>query len=421
MKINTKCVQSGYTPKNGEPRVLPLYQSTTYVYDTPEQLANIFDLSDPGFMYTRLGNPTSAALETKIADLEGGSGALACSSGLAAETLAILNVCKAGDNIISLSTIYGGSYNLFNVTLKRYGIEARFVAPDATEKEIESKIDDNTKIIYCESIANPSMNISDFDILSKVAKKYGILFMVDNTLTTPIICKPKEYGANIIVHSTTKYMDGHASCVGGIIVECGNFDFKGNPRYKEMNEPDASYHGLIYADCGNTGYILKARAQGMRDLGCCISPFNAYLTNLGIETLHLRMERHSQNGQACAEALKNHKNIEWIKYSGLKGDANFQLAQKYFDGLNGGMVVFGVKGGREAANKFMKGLKLIKIVTHIADTRSCVLHPATTTHRQLSDSDLIACGISDNLIRLSVGIEDSEDIIADLINALNNI
>ena len=422
MDIQTKCVQAGYEPKNGEARVLPLYQSTTYMYETPEQLANLFDLSEKGHIYSRISNPTVSAFEEKINALEGGVGALACSSGLAAITLAVLNVCNAGDNIISLSTVYGGTFNLFNVTLKKYGITTKFVAPNATYEEIEKLIDDNTKIIYCESLANPNMNIADFDMLSSLSKNYGILFFVDNTLTTPIICKPIEHGANIVLHSTSKYIDGHASCIGGMIVDGGNFDFKGNKRYPQFNTPDESYHGLVYTSVAPSSFIVKARVQMMRDLGACMSPFTAYLTNLNAETLHLRMQKHSENAMLCAEMLKNHPNVEWVKYSGLCDDENYDLARKYFlGGLNSGMVVFGIKGGREACNQFMKALKLIKIVTHIADARTCVLHPATTTHRQLSDEQLIKCGISDNLVRLSVGIECGADIVRDLENALDSI
>lgn len=420
MNIETKCVQAGYSPKNGDPRVLPLFQSTTYLYETGEQLANLFDLSAPGHIYSRISNPTVDCFEQKIAALEGGVGALATSSGLAAETLAILNVCFAGDNIISLSTIYGGSYNLFNVTLRKYGIDTRFVSPDATSADIEKLVDAKTKVIFCETLANPGMNITDFDKLAKVAKKYGILLICDNTLTTPILCQPFKFGVNIIVHSTTKYMDGHASCIGGIIVDGGNFDFTGNDRYPEFSIPDNSYHGLVYNSCAPAAFITKARVQLMRDLGSCQSPFNAYLTNLGSETLHIRMERHCSNALAVAKLLENHPQVEWVKYPGLKGDSNHELAEKYFEGKGySGMVVFGIKGGRQAAAEFMKKLQLIKIVTHIADTRSCVLHPATTTHRQLSDSDLIAAGVSDNLLRLSIGIENEQDILADIQQAFN--
>ncbi|MEG1963320.1 MAG: O-acetylhomoserine aminocarboxypropyltransferase/cysteine synthase family protein [Clostridia bacterium] len=419
-KFNTLCVQAGYTPKNGEPRVLPLFQSTTYSYDTPEQLAQLFDLSADGHIYTRISNPTISCFEQKVAALEGGAAALACSSGLAAESLAVMNVCSAGDNIVSMSTIYGGSFNLFNVTLRKFGIDTKFIEPSATSAEIEALIDKNTKILYAETLANPAMTICDFDKLSAIAKKHQILFMVDNTLATPYIVKPIEYGANIVVHSSTKYLDGHASCVGGVIVDGANFNFKGNARFNEFNVPDESYHGLVYID-GATPFITKARVQMMRDLGNCISPFNAYLTNMGAETLHLRMQRHCDNALALAQELQNHPNVEWVKYAGLKGDENYDLAKKYFKNGCSGMVVFGVRGTREQANQFMKNLKLFKIVTHIADVRSCVLHPATTTHRQLSSQELIACGISETLIRLSVGIEDIEDIKKDIKQALDAI
>lgn len=422
MKQDTKCVQAGYEPKNGEPRVLPLYQSTTYVAETADYLARLFDLSESGHIYSRISNPTVDAYEKKLAALEDGVGALACSSGLAAEALAIMNVAHAGDNIVSVSTIYGGTYNLFKVTLPKYGITTRFVSPIATREEIISQIDDNTKVIYCETIANPNINIADFELLSSVAKEKGIILMVDNTLATPILCNPKKFGANIIVHSSTKYLDGHASCVGGAIVDCGNFDYSGNPRYKEFGEPDESYHGLVYNSVAPAAFITKARVQLMRDFGMCISPFNAYLTNLGTETLHLRMERHSVNALTLAKELEKNKNVEWVKYPGLESSPEHARYVKYYNGRGAsGMLSIGVKGGREGAKQFMENLKLFKIVTHIADTRSCVLHPATTTHRQLSDSDLIAAGVADNLVRISVGIEDTEDVVNDVINALNAI
>lgn len=422
MKQDTKCVQAGYEPKNGEPRVLPLYQSTTYVAETADYLARLFDLSESGHIYSRISNPTVDAYEKKLAALEDGVGALACSSGLAAEALAIMNVAHAGDNIVSVSTIYGGTYNLFKVTLPKYGITTRFVSPTATREEIISQIDDNTKVIYCETIANPNINIADFELLSSVAKEKGIILMVDNTLATPILCNPKKFGANIIVHSSTKYLDGHASCVGGAIVDCGNFDYSGNPRYKEFGEPDESYHGLVYNSVAPAAFITKARVQLMRDFGMCISPFNAYLTNLGTETLHLRMERHSVNALTLAKELEKNKNVEWVKFPGLESSPEHARYVKYYNGRGAsGMLSIGVKGGREGAKQFMENLKLFKIVTHIADTRSCVLHPATTTHRQLSDSDLIAAGVADNLVRISVGIEDTEDVVNDVINALNAI
>lgn len=422
MKQDTKCVQAGYEPKNGEPRVLPLYQSTTYVAETADYLARLFDLSEAGHIYSRISNPTVDAYEKKLAALEDGVGALACSSGLAAEALAIMNVAHAGDNIVSVATIYGGTYNLFKVTLPKYGITTRFVSPTATREEIISQIDDNTKVIYCETIANPNINIADFELLSSVAKEKGVILMVDNTLATPILCNPKKFGANIIVHSSTKYLDGHASCVGGAIVDCGNFDYSGNPRYKEFGVPDDSYHGLVYNSVAPAAFITKARVQLMRDFGMCISPFNAYLTNLGTETLHLRMERHSVNALTLAKELEKNKNVEWVKYPGLESSPEHARYVKYYNGRGAsGMLSIGVKGGREGAKQFMENLKLFKIVTHIADTRSCVLHPATTTHRQLSDSDLIAAGVADNLVRISVGIEDTEDVVNDVINALNAI
>lgn len=422
MKQDTKCIHSGYEPKSGDPRVLPLFQSTTYAYDTAEHLANLFDLSVSGHIYTRISNPTVDAFEKKIAALEDGVGALACASGLAAETLAILNVAKTGDNIVSLSTIYGGSYNLFKITLPKYGIETRFVSPDATRKEIISLIDDKTKVLYCETIANPAMNIADFDFLSGIAKEYGIILMVDNTLATPVLCNPKKFGANIIIHSTTKYIDGHASCVGGVIVDCGNFDYAGNSRYADFATPDESYHGLVYNNVAPAAFITKARVQLMRDFGACMSPFNAYLTNLGAETLALRMERHSKNGLAVAKALQNHPKVEWVRYAELNGDKANADYSKYYNGLgSAGMVVCGVAGGREGAARFMEGLKLFKIATHVADARSCVLHPATTTHRQLSDADLAAAGVSDNLVRISVGIEDTEDVVNDILVALQSV
>ncbi len=423
MKLDTKCVQGGYNPKNGEPRVAPIVQSTTFAYDTPEEMGDLFDLKKAGYFYTRLGNPTLGNLEEKVSLLEGGVGALATSSGMAATTLAILNLCDSGDNFISVSEIYGGTYNLFNVTLRRLGIECRFVDKNAKAEDIEKLIDDKTRLIFCESIANPAGTIADFDKYSKVAKKYNMVLMVDNTISTPYICRPFNFGANVIVHASTKYLDGHATSVGGIIVDGGNFEYFGNKRYPHFNEKDASYHGLVFGKDGGKGaYILRARVIGMRDIGALMAPFNAFLTMLGIETLHLRMPRHSDNALKLAKALKEHKNVEWVKYAGLEDDEDHQRLNKYFDkGYAAGMVSFGIKGGRESAIKFQKNLKLFKIVTHIADSRSCVLHPASTTHRQLSDADLKAAGVPSNLVRLSAGTEDAEDIVNDVINALNKI
>lgn len=417
---DTICVQGDYRPKNGDPRVLPLYQSTTYSYDTPEQLAFLFDSPKSGHIYSRISNPTVSALENKVTMLEGGVGAMATSSGMAATTLAVMTVCEGGDNIISLSTIYGGTYNLFNVTLKKYGIECRFVTPDSTDEDIEKLIDGKTKMIFAETVANPAMVALDFDRFAPICKKHKLLFVVDNTLATPCLVRPFEHGANVIVHSTTKYMDGHAAAVGGLIVDGGNFEFDQNERYKDFYTPDESYHGVKYIEEGGAAaYILKARMQYMRDLGTSMSPFNAYLTNIGLETLHLRMARHSENALAVSRALALDPNVEWVKYPGLENDKYHDIASRYFKGGYSGMVVFGVKGGRAKAEQFIKNLKLIKQVTHIADVRSCVLHPASTTHRQLSDSDLVACGITDNLVRLSVGIENKEDIINDVLSALS--
>lgn len=417
---DTICVQGDYRPKNGDPRVLPLYQSTTYSYDTPEQLAFLFDSPKSGHIYSRISNPTVSALENKVTMLEGGVGAMATSSGMAATTLAVMTVCEGGDNIISLSTIYGGTYNLFNVTLKKYGIECRFVTPDSTDEDIEKLIDGKTKMIFAETVANPAMVALDFDRFARICKKHKLLFVVDNTLATPCLVRPFEHGANVIVHSTTKYMDGHAAAVGGLIVDGGNFEFDQNERYKDFYTPDESYHGVKYIEEGGAAaYILKARMQYMRDLGTSMSPFNAYLTNIGLETLHLRMARHSENALAVSRALALNPNVEWVKYPGLENDKYHDIASRYFKGGYSGMVVFGVKGGRAKAEQFIKNLKLIKQVTHIADVRSCVLHPASTTHRQLSDSDLGACGITDNLVRLSVGIENKEDIINDVLSALS--
>lgn len=423
MKLDTKCVQAGYNPKNGEPRVAPIVQSTTFAYDTPEEMGDLFDLKKAGYFYTRLGNPTLGFLEEKVNALEGGVGAMATSSGMSATTLAVLNLCDSGDNFISVSEIYGGTYNLFNVTLRRMGIDCRFIDKNATEEDIEKLVDDKTKIIFCESIANPAGTIADFAKLSKVAKKNNIVLMVDNTISTPYICHPFEHGANVIVHASTKYLDGHATSLGGIIVDGGNFKYLGNPRYPNFNKADDSYHGLVFAkDVGATAYIIRARVIGMRDIGAQMSPMNAFLTILGVETLHLRMPRHSDNGLALAKALKGHSKVEWVKYAGLEDDIDHARLNKYFDkGYCTGMVSFGIKGGREAAIKFQKELKLFRIVTHVADSRSCVLHPASTTHRQLSDSDLEAAGVPSNLIRLSAGTEDVEDIVNDVVNALNKL
>lgn len=418
--IDTICVQEGYTPVNGAPRVLPLDQSTTFYYETPEQLAHLFDVPKDGHIYSRISNPTVCAFEDKLNALEGGVGAMAASSGMAAVLMTVMTLCQAGDNVVSLSTIYGGTFNLLGHTLKKYGIDTRMFTAKSTDDEIEKLIDGNTKMMFAETIANPAMVAFDFDRYGKICKKYGIVLVIDNTLATPCLVRPFEHGANIIVHSSTKYLDGQASCVGGCIVDGGNFAYDGNPRYKDFYTPDESYHGTVYVkEGGAAAFILKARMQNMRDIGACMSPFNAYLTFRGMETLHLRMQRHSSNGLAIAKALKNHPMVEWVRYPGLEDDEYHNIASKYFKGGFSGMVVFGVKGGKENAVKFMKNLKLFKQVTHIADVRSCVLHPASTTHRQLSDSELVECGISANLVRLSAGIEAESDVVGDVIGALD--
>ena len=419
-KFDTKCVQAGYSPLNGEPRVMPIVQSTTFAYDTPEEMGELFDLKKAGYFYTRISNPTSEGLERKVAELEGGSMAITAASGMSAIPLTMLNILGAGDNFISTTTIYGGTFNLFNITLRRLGIDCRFVTNDTTAEEIESLIDDRTKAIFLETIANPAGIVADFGKFSAIAEKYGILLIVDNTIATPALCRPIEFGANVVVHSSTKYLDGHATSVGGIIVDGGNFTFKGNPRYPLFNAPDESYHGLVFADAGKSAFILRVRTVINRDFGAVMSPMNAFLTNLGCETLHLRMQRHSENALKLATAMKKHPAVEWVKYASLEGDADYGRANKYLkDGLAAGMVSFGIKGGREAAAKFQKELRLFRIVTHIADARSCVLHPASTTHRQLSDADLAAAGVPVNLIRLSVGLEGIEDVLQDVIGALD--
>lgn len=421
MKLNTLLVQAGYSPENGQPRVTPITQSTTYKYDSAENMADLFDFKATGYFYARLGNPTTGVFEDKMTALDGGVGALATASGMSATLLTVLNLAESGDNIVSSAEIYGGTYNLFKHTLKKLGIECRFFnIGKNTAADVEALIDDKTKLVFAETLANPAMTVCDFDAISSVCKKKGVVFAVDNTLATPVICRPLEHGVNIVVYSSSKYLDGHATALGGVIVDGGNFDYVGNTRYAAFNTPDETYHGLVFAkDFGKAGFIIRARGIGMRDLGPQMSPMNAFLTNLGTETLHLRMPRHSENALAVAEALKDNPAVEWVRYAGLPSDKDYKNAQKYFtNGMASGMVTFGIKGGRDAAGKFQRALKLVAIVTHIADTRSCVLHPASTTHRQLSDADMEACGIPVNLIRLSIGIEDKEDILADILNAL---
>ncbi|PFS84690.1 O-acetylhomoserine aminocarboxypropyltransferase [Bacillus cereus] len=414
----TICVQGGYTPKNGEPRVLPLYQSTTYKYDTSDDLAALFNLEAEGYIYTRIGNPTLAAFEQKLADLEGGVGAVATASGQAAIMLAVLNICSSGDHLLCSSTVYGGTFNLFGVSLRKLGIDVTFFNPNLTADEIVALANDKTKLVYAESLGNPAMNVLNFKEFSDAAKELEVPFIVDNTLATPYLCQAFEHGANIIVHSTTKYIDGHASSLGGIVIDGGNFDWT-NGKYAELVEPDPNYHGVSYVqNFGAAAYIVKARVQLLRDYGNCMSPFNAYISNIGLETLHLRMERHSENALAVAKWLANHERIEWVNYPGLDGNENYSLAQMYLKKGASGVLTFGIKGGLESAKEFIANVKLATLVTHVADARTCVIHPASTTHRQLSAEDQRLAGVTSDLIRLSVGIEDVSDIIADLEAAL---
>ncbi len=420
-KKDTICVQGGYRPKSGESRIPPISQSTTYFYDSAQGMADLFDLKADGYFYSRLANPTVAAFEGKVTELEGGVAGIGCSSGMSATTLAAFTVCGAGDNIVSSSAIYGGTFNLFAVTLPKLGIETRFFDPDAPAEEIEKLIDDNTKMIFTETVANPSIKILDFEKIAAIAKKYEVLFAVDNTLATPVLCSPFRWGANLIIHSTTKYLDGHAAALGGMIVDGGNFNFKGNKRYASFNVPDESYHGLVYADLPTAQFATKCRAQMMRDIGAMMSPQNAFLSWLGCDTLALRMERHSSNAKKVAAYLSKHPKIDWVWHASLPDNKYHKLAEKYLPNGQGGMLSFGIKGDVKQAAKFMEALRLVTQETHVADVRSCVLHPASTTHRQLTKEELEQAGVPENLVRLSVGIENPEDIIADLEQALAKI
>ena len=417
----TLCVQGGWNPKNGEPRVLPIYQSTTFRYSTSEQMARLFDLEENGYFYTRLQNPTNDAVAKKIAALEGGVGAILTSSGQAANFFAIFNICEAGDHFVCSSTIYGGTFNLYGVTLKKLGIDVTFIEPDDDEATIEAAFRPNTKALFGETLSNPGMQVLDIEKFAHIAHRHGVPLIVDNTFATPINCRPFEWGADIVTHSTTKYMDGHATCVGGAIVDSGNFDWEAHAdKFPGLTRPDESYHGLTYTKAfGKMAYITKATAQLMRDLGSTQSPQNAFLLNLGLETLHLRMARHCENAQKVAEFLRDCPQVAWIHYPGLPGDKYHALAQKYMPHGTCGVIAFGLKGSRQEAIEFMDRLKLAAIVTHVADARTCVLHPASHTHRQLSDEQLIEAGVAPDLIRLSVGIENADDIIADLRQAMN--
>ncbi len=418
-KLDTICVQGGYKPGNSEPRTLPIYQSTTYKYDSADHLGDLFDLKADGHMYSRISNPTLACVEDKIAEMEGGVGAMLVSSGQAANLTAVLNITSAGQNIISLASIYGGTVNLFAVPLQKMGIGVRFATPDMTDAEIEAMMDENTRLLFGETVANPALVVFDIERYAKLAHKHNMPLVVDNTFATPVLCRPFEYGCDIVTHSTTKYMDGHATVVGGCIVDSGKFDWNVGGRYPELTTPDDSYHGVVYTESfGPAAYVTKARVQMLRDMGNTMSPMAAFLLNLGLETLALRMERHCANALAVAEFLRDHECVDWVDYPLLPGNSQYDLAKKYLPKGACGVISVGIKGGRAAATKFLDNLKLLNIVVHVADARSCALHPASTTHRQLTEEQLNACGVKPEQVRLSIGIENIEDILADLDQAL---
>ena len=422
-KPGTLCIQAGWKPKNGEPRVLPIYQSTTFKYSSSEEMARLFDLEEEGYFYSRLQNPTTDAVAAKIAALEGGIGAMLTSSGQAANFYAMHNICEAGDHIVCATAIYGGTFNLFSVTMKKMGIDCTFIDADASEEEISKAFRPNTKAMFGETISNPGIQVLDIEKFARIAHSHGVPLIVDNTFATPINCRPFEWGADIVTHSTTKYMDGHAVCLGGAIVDSGNFDWEAHAdKFPGLTQPDASYHGLTYTKAfGKMAYITKMTAQLMRDLGSSQSPQNAFLLNLGLETLHLRVPQHCRNAQAVAEYLEKHPRVAWVHYCGLKSNKYYELAQKYLPNGSCGVIAFGLKGTREDAIHFMDSLHMINIVTHVADARTCILHPASHTHRQLSDEQLKEAGIAPDLMRLSVGIEDVSDIIDDIEQALKRI
>ena len=421
--LGTLCVQAGYEPKNGEPRVVPIVQSTTFKYDSSQQMANLFDLKEAGYFYTRLANPTNDAVANKITALEGGVAGILTSSGQAANFYALLNILKAGDHIVASSAIYGGTYNLIANTMKNLGIEATFVEPDVSLEELNKAFKENTKVVFGETLSNPSLKVLDIEIFAKAAHDHGVPLIVDNTFPTPIFLRPIEWGADIVTHSTTKYMNGFANSVGGVVVDSGNFDWsKYKDKYPGLTTPDESYHGVVFTETfGKGAYITKMTTTLMRDLGSIPSPQNSFYLSIGLETLHLRMPRHYENALALAKYLKDHDKISWVSFSGLEDDSQHELAQKYLPHGSCGVIAFGIKGGREAATKFMDGLKLAAVVTHVADARTCVLHPASTTHRQMNAEELAHAGISPDLIRMSVGIEDAEDIIKDVEQALANL
>ncbi len=423
-KQETNCIQAGYAPKNGEPRMIPIVQSTTFKYDSSARMGALFDLEESGYFYTRLANPTNDAVAAKIAALEGGTAAILTSSGQAANFFAAFNLCSAGDHIISSSTVYGGTFNLFSVTMKRMGIECTFVDPDCSDEELEAAFRPNTKMVFGESIANPALIVLDIERFAKAAHAHGVPLIIDNTFPTPINCQPIKWGADIVTHSTTKYMDGHDATVGGVIVDSGNFDWMAHAdKFPGLTTPDESYHGITYAEkFGQAGaFITKCTAQLMRDLGSIPSPMNSYILNLGLESLHVRMPRHCENALKAAQFLANHEKVAWVDYAGLPGNKYYERAKKYMPNGTCGVISFGVKGGRAAAEQFMAGLKLAMIATHVADAHTCVLHPASSTHRQMTDEELLAAGVQPDMIRLSVGIENADDIIADLAQALELI
>nr|WP_296044322.1 O-acetylhomoserine aminocarboxypropyltransferase/cysteine synthase family protein [uncultured Blautia sp.] len=422
--INTKCVQAGYTPGNGEPRQIPIIQSTTFKYDTSEDMGKLFDLEAEGYFYSRLQNPTNDYVAAKIAALEGGSAAMLTSSGQAANFMAVFNICEAGSHVVSSSSIYGGTYNLLSVTMKKMGLEVTFVDPDCTEEELNAAFQDNTRAVFGESIANPALTVLDVEKFAKAAHAHGVPLIVDNTFPTPVNAQPIKWGADIVTHSTTKYMDGHGAALGGVIVDSGNFDWMAHAdKFPGLCTPDESYHGVTYAEkFGKKGaFITKCTSQLMRDLGCMQSPQSAFILNLGLESLHVRMPRHVENGQAVAEFLESHNKVEFVNYPGLPSNKYHSIAQKYMPNGGCGVVSFELKGGRAAAEKFMKNLKLAAIETHVADARTCCLNPATSTHRQMNDEQLIAAGIPAGLIRISCGLEDKNDLIADIAQALDAI
>ena len=424
MKIETKCVQAGYTPGNGEPREVPIYQSTTFKYSTSEEMGKLFDLEANGYFYTRLQNPTNDTVAAKICEMEGGVAAMLTSSGQAANFYAVFNICETGGHFIASSNIYGGTYNLFGVSMKKMGIECTFVDQNLPEEELQKYFRPNTKAVFAETITNPTVTVLDIEKFARLAHKNGVPLIIDNTFATPVNCRPFEWGADIVTHSTTKYMDGHGVAVGGCIVDSGNFDWMAHAdKFPGLCQPDDSYHGITYAErFGKEGaFITKCTAQLMRDFGCTQSPQSAFILNLGLESLHVRMPRHVENGQAVAEFLENHPQVAYVNYSGLKSNKYYDIAQKYLPNGGCGVVSFELKGGREAAEIFMKNLKLAAIETHVADARTCCLNPATSTHRQMSEEQLIAAGIPSGLIRMSCGLEDKEDLIADLAQALEAI